>query len=77
MNENRYIVQNKIRLVIQDFNQIKWLNYNETYAPVDCLEFILTFLDFATFKWYFLLCQMDVKSNFKGVDRRKVLVGQI
>ena len=63
MDENRIIVRNKTRLVVQGFNQEEKIDYEETFAPVARLEAIRMLLAFACFK-DFVLYQMDVKSVF-------------
>ncbi|KAL6313650.1 hypothetical protein AAG906_010068 [Vitis piasezkii] len=63
MDENGIIIRNKARLVTQGFNQEKWIDYEETFAPVARLEVIRMLLAFACFK-DFVLYQMDVKSVF-------------
>ena len=55
--------QNKARLVAKGFTQIEGLDYNETFAPVACLEVIIIFLGYATYKG-FKVYLMDVKSAF-------------
>lgn len=62
-DEHSVIVQNKTRLVAQSFNQEERIDYEETFAPVDRLEFIRMLLAFASHK-EFTLFQMDVKSAF-------------
>ena len=58
MDENGIIVRNKERLVVQGYNQEKWIDYEETFTPVARLEVIRMLLAFACFK-DFVLCQMD------------------
>ena len=57
------VVRNKARLVAKGYSQEEGIDYDETYAPVACLEAIRIFLAFvahSNFKVY----QMDVKSAF-------------
>ena len=63
MNENGIIFRNKARLVAQGFNHEEWIDYEETFTPVDRLEVIRMLLAFSCFK-DFVLYQMDVKSAF-------------
>ena len=63
IDENGIIIRNKARLVAQGFNQEKWIDYEETFAPIARLEAIRMLLAFACFK-DFVLYQMDVKSAF-------------
>jgi DNA repair protein RadC len=39
-NENGVVIRNKARLVAQGFTQVKGLDFDETYAPVERLEAI-------------------------------------
>ncbi|WVZ80837.1 hypothetical protein U9M48_028284 [Paspalum notatum var. saurae] len=57
------VVRNKARLVAQSFCQKDGIDYEETFAPVACLEAIRILLAFAASKG-FKLQQMDVKSAF-------------
>ncbi|WVZ80595.1 LOW QUALITY PROTEIN: hypothetical protein U9M48_028057 [Paspalum notatum var. saurae] len=59
--ENGMVVRNKARLVAQGFCQKEGIDYEETFAPVACLEAIRILLAFAASKG-FKLQQMDVKS---------------
>jgi hypothetical protein len=56
------VVRNKSRLVAQGFSQKEGIDYEETFAPVACLEAIRV-LAFSVAKG-FKLHQMDVKSAF-------------
>jgi hypothetical protein len=70
------VVRNKARLVGQGFSQVKGLDFEETIAPVACLEAIWILLAFDASK-RFKLYQMDVKSAFlNGVIQEKVFVRQ-
>ena len=76
MDENGIIFRNKARLVAQGFNQEKWIDYEETFAPVARLEAIKMLLVFACFK-DFILYQMDVKCAFlNGFINEEVFVEQ-
>jgi hypothetical protein len=70
------VVRNKSRLVAQGYSQKEGINYEETFAPVACLEAIRSLLAFAVAKG-FKLFQMDVKSAFlNGVIEEEVYVKQ-
>ena len=55
--------ENKSRLVAQGYSQKEGIDYEETFAPVACLEAIRILLAFVVAKG-FKLYQMDVKSAF-------------
>jgi hypothetical protein len=61
--EDGEVVRNKARLVTQVYNQVKGLDFGETFTPVARLEAIRILLAFATSKG-FKLYQMDVKGAF-------------
>jgi hypothetical protein len=68
--------ENKSRLVAQRFSQKEGIDYEETFAPVACLEAIRILLSFSMAKG-FKLHQMDVKSAFlNGVLEEEVYVRQ-
>jgi hypothetical protein len=74
--ENGMVVRNKSRLVAQGYSQKEGIDYEETFAPVACLEAIRILLPFAMAK-RFKLFQMDVKSAFlNGVIEEEVYVKQ-
>jgi hypothetical protein len=60
------VVTNKSKLVAQEFSQKEGIDYEETFAPIACLEAIRILLDFFVAKG-FKLHQMDVKSSFFNV----------
>jgi hypothetical protein len=69
-------VRNKARLVAQGYNQVKDVDFGETFAHVTRLETIRILLAFAASKG-FKLYQMDVKSVFiNGVIQEEVYVRQ-
>ena len=66
----------KARLVAQGFAQIECMDYEDTFAPVACLEAILLFLAYASFHG-FKIYQMDVKSAFlNGPLKEEAYVAQ-
>jgi hypothetical protein len=70
------LVRNKVRLMAQGFCQKEGMEYEETFAPVACLEAIRILLVFAASKG-FKLYQMDVKSAFlNGYIEKEVYVRQ-
>jgi hypothetical protein len=74
--EKGKVVRNKSRLVAQGFSQKEGIDYEETFAPVACLEAIRILLAFSVAK-RFKLHQMDVKSAFlNGVLEEEVYVRQ-
>jgi hypothetical protein len=62
-DENGVVTRNKARLVAQGFAQIKGMDYEDTFAPIACLEPIRLLLAYALYH-DFKLYQMDVKSAF-------------
>ncbi|WVZ89238.1 hypothetical protein U9M48_035664 [Paspalum notatum var. saurae] len=74
--ENGMVVRNRARLVAQGFCQKEGIDYEETFAPVACLEAIRILLAFVASKG-FKLQQMDVKSAFlNGFIEEEVYVRQ-
>jgi hypothetical protein len=74
--EKGEVVRNKSRLVAQGFSQKEGIHYEETFAPVACLEAIRILLAYSVAKG-FKLHQMDVKSAFlNGVLEEEVYVRQ-
>jgi hypothetical protein len=74
--ENGEVVRNKSRLVAQGYSQKEGIDYEETFAPVACLEAIRILLAFSVAKG-FKLYQMDVKSAFfNGFLEAEVYVKQ-
>jgi hypothetical protein len=61
--ENGEVVRMKSRLVAQGYSQKEGIDYEETFAPVACLDAIRILLAFSVAKG-FKLYQMDVKSAF-------------
>jgi hypothetical protein len=74
--EKGEVVRNKSRHVAQGFSQKEGIDYEETFAPVACLEAIRILLAFSIVKG-FKLHQMDAKSTFlNGVLEEEVYVRQ-
>jgi hypothetical protein len=75
-DEHGVVTRNKARLVAKGYSQVKYLDFDETYAPVARLESIQILLAYATYHG-FKLYQMDVKSAFlNGPIKQEVYVEQ-
>ena len=74
MDEDGIVTRNKERFVAKCYSQQEGIYFDETFAPMERLEPIRIFLDYAAhanFKVY----QMDVKSTFlNGESEEKVYV---
>ena len=46
-NEFGNVIRNKTRLVAQEYTQVKGINFDETFAPVIRLEYVMLLLAFA------------------------------
>jgi hypothetical protein len=70
------VVRNKSRLVAQGYRLKEWIDYEETFGPIACLEAIKILLALSVAKG-FKLYQMDMKSAFlNGVLEEEVYVKQ-
>ena len=49
LDESRVVVRNKARLVVKGYNQEEGINFDETFAPMNRLEVIHIFLEFASY----------------------------
>jgi hypothetical protein len=75
-SEDGLVVRNKARLVAQGFSKKEGIDYEETFAPVSCLEALRIVLALATSKG-FKLFQKDLKSVFlNGYIGEEVYVRQ-
>ncbi|KAI3720023.1 hypothetical protein L6452_20930 [Arctium lappa] len=75
-DEDGTVIRNKARLVAKGYRQEEGIDYDETYAPVACIEAIRMFLAYAAHK-NFTVYQMDVKTAFlNGVLKEEVYVSQ-
>ncbi|GJY18906.1 putative ribonuclease H-like domain-containing protein, partial [Tanacetum coccineum] len=62
-DERGILIENKARLVAQEYTQEEGIDYDKVFAPVARIEAIRLFLAYASFK-DFVVYQMDVKSAF-------------
>jgi hypothetical protein len=69
-DEHGVVTRNKARLVVKGYSQVECLDFEETFAPVARLESIRTLVVYATHH-DFNLYQMDVKSAFLNLSRKK------
>ena len=75
-DEHGTVIQNKSRLVAQEYTQVEGIDFDETFAPVARLESIRILLAIAS-HLNFKLYQMDVKSAFlNGMLQEEVYVEQ-
>ena len=75
-DEDGNIVRNKARLVAQGYSQIEGIDFDETFAPVACLESIRLLLSISCVH-KFKLNQMDIRSAFlNGFLQKEVFIEQ-
>ena len=73
-DEEGNAIRNKAWLVAQGYSQMEGVDYNETFAPVACIESIRILLALAC-QLKFKLYQMDVKTAFlNGLLKEDVYV---
>lgn len=76
-DEHGNITRNKARLVAQGYTQVEGVDFDETFAPVACLEAIRLLLGISC-HLHFKLFQIDVKSAFlNGYLNEEVYVAQL
>lgn len=76
MDDKIIMARNKVKLVVQGFNQVEGLNYHETYTSVSRLKSIWILLAYATYKG-FKLFQINMKLIFlNNFIKKKVYVKQ-
>ena len=63
IDEEGNITRNKAPLVAQGYTQVKGIYFNETFAPVSCLESLRLLMTFAC-TLRFKLYQMDINGVF-------------
>jgi hypothetical protein len=74
--EHGVVTRNKVRLVAKGYSQVKYLDFDETFAPIVRLESIHILLAYAIHH-NFNLYQMNVKSAFlNGPIKKEVYVEQ-
>nr|GEY03004.1 retrovirus-related Pol polyprotein from transposon TNT 1-94 [Tanacetum cinerariifolium] len=75
-DEDQTIIFNKARLVAKGYAQEEGIDFEESFAPVACLEAVWIFVAYATHK-SFPIYQMDVKTTFlNGPLKEEVYVAQ-
>ncbi|KAI3681002.1 hypothetical protein L6452_35782 [Arctium lappa] len=75
-DEDGIVIINKARLVAKGYRQKEGIDYDETYAPVACIEAIHMFLAYAAHK-NFTVYQMNVKTAFlNDILKEEVYVSQ-
>ena len=68
------VIRNKARLVAQGYSQMEGVDYDETFAPITCMESIRILLALAC-HLRFKLYQMDEKATFlNGLLKEDVYV---
>jgi len=77
LDEFGTITRNKVKLVVQGYNQEEGIDYGETFTPVARIEAIQILVAFAA-HMDLKLYQMDVKSAFlNGYVKEEVFVSQL
>nr|GFD16230.1 Gag-Pol polyprotein [Tanacetum cinerariifolium] len=75
-DEDQTVIHNKVRLVAKGYAQEEGIDFEESFAPVACLEAFRFFVAYVAHK-YFLIYQMDVKMAFlNGPLKYEVYVAQ-
>nr|GFA52345.1 retrovirus-related Pol polyprotein from transposon TNT 1-94 [Tanacetum cinerariifolium] len=75
-DEDQTVIRNKARLVAKGYAQEEGIDFEETFAPVACLEAVRIFVAYAAHK-SFPIYQMDVKTAFlNGPLKEEVYVAQ-
>nr|GEY11805.1 retrovirus-related Pol polyprotein from transposon TNT 1-94 [Tanacetum cinerariifolium] len=75
-HEDQTVIRNKARLVAKGYAQKEGINFEESFAPVACLEAVRIFVAYAAHK-SFPIYQMDVKMAFlNGPQKEEVYVAQ-
>nr|GFA13816.1 hypothetical protein [Tanacetum cinerariifolium] len=75
-DEDQTVINNKARLVAKGYTQEEGIDFEESFAPVVCLEAVRIFIAYAAHK-SFPIFQMDVKTAFlNGPLKEEVYVAQ-
>nr|GEU65451.1 hypothetical protein [Tanacetum cinerariifolium] len=76
-NEDQTVIRNKARLIAKGYAQEEGIDFEESFAPVACLEAVRIFISYAAHK-SFLIYQMYVKTTFlNGPLKEDVYVAQL
>nr|GEV78713.1 hypothetical protein [Tanacetum cinerariifolium] len=76
-DEDQTVIRNKARLVAKGYAQEKGIGFEESFAPVACLEVVRIFVAYVAHK-SFPIYQMDVKTEFlNGPLKEEVYVAQL
>jgi hypothetical protein len=67
LNEDGHVTRNKARLVCKGYDQVKGIEFEDTFFPFSIMEEIKLILDYACSK-NIKVYQMDVKSTFLNGD---------
>ncbi|GJX76897.1 retrovirus-related pol polyprotein from transposon TNT 1-94 [Tanacetum coccineum] len=75
-DEDQIVIRNKARLVAKGYAQEEGIDFEESFAPVACLEVVRIFVAYVAHK-SFLIYQMDMKTSFlNGLLKEEVNVAQ-
>nr|GFB00017.1 retrovirus-related Pol polyprotein from transposon TNT 1-94 [Tanacetum cinerariifolium] len=75
-DKDQTVIRNKARLVAKGYAQEEGIDFEESFAPVACLEAVRIFVAYTAHK-SFLIYQMDVKTAFlNGPLKEEVYVAQ-
>nr|GFA23698.1 retrovirus-related Pol polyprotein from transposon TNT 1-94 [Tanacetum cinerariifolium] len=75
-DEDQTVIRNKAQLAAKGYAQEEGIDFEESFAPVACLEAVRIFITYAAHK-SFLIFQMDVKTAFlNGLLKEEVYVAQ-
>nr|GEW10749.1 retrovirus-related Pol polyprotein from transposon TNT 1-94 [Tanacetum cinerariifolium] len=75
-DEDQTVIRNKAQLVAKGYAQEEGIDFEESFAPVTCLEAVRIFIAYAAHK-SFPIYQMDVKTTFlNGPLKDEVYVAQ-
>ncbi|GKB32497.1 retrovirus-related pol polyprotein from transposon TNT 1-94 [Tanacetum coccineum] len=62
-DKDKTVIRNKARLVVKGYAQEEGIDFEESFAPIACMEAVRIFVAYAAHK-SFLIYQMDVKTAF-------------
>ncbi|GJS80776.1 retrovirus-related pol polyprotein from transposon TNT 1-94, partial [Tanacetum coccineum] len=73
-DEDNILIHNKARLVAKGYAQEEGIDFEESFAPIACLEAVRIFVAYAAYN-SFPIYQMDVKTGFLNGPLKKALYG--